>query len=120
MIITTHSHLMVSDLSKSSSSIVGLNKDKIISASQIPSNTYGWTAEEILMKIFKTPSSRNYYLTEELNKIFELIAQEPNKRNYNSIKERIENLRRLNLSGLSEEDPLKDVVNRLFKKFANV
>ncbi|MFD2601768.1 AAA family ATPase [Flavobacterium suzhouense] len=120
IIITSHSHFMVSDLAKESSSIVGLNKTDKIVASNIPANTYGWSAEEILMKIFKTPSSRNYYLTQELGKIFELISHEPNERNYGELKRRINDLKNLDLSGLSDDDPLKDVINTLFKKFKDV
>lgn len=121
IILTSHSHLMVSDLVKASSCIIGLDKEKIITATKLPSstNTFGWSAEEILLRIFKTPSSRNYYLTEELDKIFELISHEPDKRNLKMIRNRIAHLKQLDLSGLSKDDPLKDIITTLFNKFEN-
>lgn len=121
IIITSHSHFLVSDLAKESSTIVGLNKDENkITAKSIPANTFGWSAEEILLKIFKTPSSRNYYLTEELDEIFKIISLEPNKKSHIELKRRIRNLKKLDLSGLSDEDPLQDVLKTLFIKFEDV
>jgi predicted ATP-dependent endonuclease of OLD family len=116
-IISTHSHFLVSDLKKASSNIIALSKDKIIRATPIPTNTFGWSAEEILLKVFKTPSSRNFYLTEELNKVFELISSGPSKENVEAIKEKMIDLKKYDFSGLSDADPLKDVVFLLFKKF---
>jgi predicted ATP-dependent endonuclease of OLD family len=119
MVLTSHSHFMVSDLTKESSTIVGLSKDKKITATAIPANTYGWSAEEILLNVFQTASTRNYYLSEELGEIFQLVSEEPSKRNVIEIKKRITRLKKIDLSGLSKEDPLKDVINKLFQKFAN-
>lgn len=116
-IITSHSHFMVSDLSNSSSCIVGLNKGENISAEKIPSDTYGWSAEEILLKIFKTPSSRNYYLTEKLGQVFELISKKPTQKSFDEITKNVDELKKLDLSGLNDEDPLKDVIKKLFQKF---
>lgn len=121
IIIASHSHFLVTDLPSKSSSVIALsNKKGIITSEFIKQSTFGWSAEEILLKVFKIPTTRNYYLSEELSKIFELISEEPNKRNYEQIQKRIRNLRELDLSGLSNEDPLKDVINKLFKNFSNV
>jgi predicted ATP-binding protein involved in virulence len=119
-IVATHSHFLVSDLDGNSSNINVLRKRDIIEAELIPANTYGWSAEEILLNVFQTPSTRNYYLAEELGNIFQLISEEPNERNVSEIKSKIEMLKKLDLTGLSKADPLKDVVEQLFKKFANV
>lgn len=118
-IVATHSHFLVSDLDGNSSNINVLRKGEFIEAQPIPSNTYGWSAEEILLNVFQTPSTRNYYLSEELGNIFQLISEEPNERNVKEIKSKIEKLKKLDLTGLSKSDPLKDVVNQLFLKFAN-
>ena len=69
------------------------------------------------MTIFETPSNRNYYLSEQLGDIFKLISEEPSTRNVEQIKEKISTLKKLDLSGLNKEDPLKDVIDQLFKKF---
>lgn len=117
IIIASHSHLMVSDLANESSCIIGLKKGKTITAESIKSNTYGWSSEEILMTIFETPSNRNYYLSEQLTEVFKLIAEEPDKRNVEQIKQKISNLKKLDLTGLNKEDPLRDVISELFKSF---
>lgn len=117
-IITTHSHFLISDLENDSSSVVMMKRGvEDLEASLLESNTYGWSAEQVLLKVFETPSSRNFYLTEELNNIFELISHDPTKRSVKEIKDRVAALRKLDLSGLTDADPLKDVINELFKKF---
>ncbi len=118
-VVATHSHFMVSDLNGLSSTLVALSKNGKVEANLIPSNTYGWSAEEILLNVFQTPSTRNFYLSEELGEIFRLISEEPSQRNLAEIKKRITKLKQLDLSGLSKEDPLKDVLSELFKKFSN-
>ncbi len=118
-IIATHSHFMVSDLNGSSSNLNVLRKKDKIEAENIPSNTYGWSAEEVLLNVFQTPSTRNFYLSDQLGEIFQLVSEEPDKRNVAEIKRRIGELKKLDLSGLSKEDPLKDVINQLFTKFEN-
>ncbi len=119
-LIATHSHFLVSDLNRDSSAIVGLNKNKIVTATKIPANTYGWAAEDILVNIFKTPSSRNYYLTDLLEKIFELLSKEPTETVIYNLKGHIDSLKALDLSGLKDNDPLKDVITKLFERFENV
>ncbi len=116
-VIASHSHLMVSDLANESSSIIGLKKGKVITAESIKSNTYGWSSEEILLTIFETPSNRNFYLSEQLGDIFKMISEEPDERNVEQLKQKVSNLKKLDLSGLSKEDPLKDVIDQLFKKY---
>jgi predicted ATPase len=120
-IITTHSHFLVSDLEGDSSSVTALLRDSTtnnLTAELLKgTSTFGWSAEEVLYKIFKTPTSRNYYLAEELNEIFELISQEPNEDRINKIKNKVTVLKSMNLNGLSEEDPLKDVIKVIFKEF---
>jgi predicted ATPase len=117
VLIASHSHFMVSDLEPQSSSIVALRKEKELQASLIPSNTYGWSAEEILLNIFKVSSTRNYYLTEKLESIFELISKEPSKKIVVELKQKVSELKKIDFSGLSAEDPLKEVVETIFKKF---
>jgi predicted ATP-dependent endonuclease of OLD family len=119
IIVATHSHLMISDLAKNSSSLIALRKDKQITSEPIPANTYGWSAEEILLNVFHTPSTRNFYLSEKLGEIFKLISEEPDERNVPEVKKQVNELKKLDLSGLSKEDPLKGVLAELFKKFEN-
>lgn len=122
-IITTHSHFLVSDLEGESSSITALSRNtnnNQLKAELLKNNTFGWSAEEVLLKVFKTSTSRNYYLAEKLDEIFSFISEEPNQRNILEIRQKVLELKEINLSGISDEDPLKDVLNILFLKFNDV
>jgi energy-coupling factor transporter ATP-binding protein EcfA2 len=119
-LIATHSHFFVSDLNHKSSTIVGLNKGDNITATSIPANTYGWSAEDILLNIFRTPGTRNYYLSDQLGKIFELISKEPTEQIVINLKKQIADLKKLDLSGIKENDPLKNIIAKLFERFENV
>lgn len=119
-IIATHSHFLISDLEGLSSSVNSITRDERnngLISEYITSNTYGWSAEEVLLKIFKTPTSRNYYLAEKLDEIFKLISKEPTEKRIIKIKSKVGQLRTLDLTGLSKEDPLVDVINILYKQF---
>lgn len=116
-LIASHSHFMVSDLEPQSSTILALEREEGITKGKlIPANTYGWSAEEILVNIFKVSSSRNYYLTQKLEKIFYLISQDPDNEGYESLKNEVRELKEIDFSGLTKEDPLKDIVEIIFNK----
>ncbi len=116
-LIASHSHFMVSDLESQSSTIVALERENgLTNGKLIPANTYGWSAEEILVKIFKVSSSRNHYLTEKLEHIFYIISQDPNQASYNELKKEVKELKEIDFSGLNEEDPLKKIVDVIFEK----
>lgn len=118
-VITSHSHFLISDLEKKNSSVVAIsrNDEGKLNTKLVEANTYGWSAEQVLLEVFKTPSTRNYYLAEELGEIFQLMAKEPTKRDVQTISSKVGQLRQLDLSGITEEDPLRDVLDKLLEKF---
>lgn len=122
-IISTHSHFLVSDLEGNNSSVLTLSRssdDKIISKLLTGINTYGWSAEQVLLTVFKTASSRNFYLTQELEKIFELISlKKDDKDSIHQIQKAMEQLNEIDISGLTDIDPLKDIILTINKKFKN-
>ena len=122
-IISTHSHFLVSDLEGKNSAVVTLMRspdDEIISELLSDINTYGWSAEQVLLTVFKTASSRNYYLTVELEKIFDLISLgKSDQKSRAELKSALEKLKTIDLSGLTDEDPLKEIVQTLNKKLSN-
>ena len=75
IIIATHSHFLVTNLPLLTSSVVvlSMNKDKI-TGQLLENSTSGWSAEDILLNVFKVPSSRNYYLAQKVSRILELIS----------------------------------------------
>ncbi|WP_394884252.1 AAA family ATPase [Clostridium butyricum] len=116
VIVATHSHFMVSDLNQENSSVIVMNKinNKInnnITSEVIYENTYGWSAENILYKVFNVPSNRNYYLADELDNILEEISMG----NISCVKDRILKLKHL-LPNLTENDPLKEVIEKILEK----
>lgn len=118
-ILSSHSHFIVSDLEPQTSSVVAIkrNIDNDITTKLLDYSTYGWSAEQILLEVFETGTTRNYYLTEKLSEVFELIAVEPNKRNLIKIKSIVNDIREKDLTGISDSDPLKDIINKLLDSF---
>lgn len=108
-LIATHSHFMISDLEKESSSIVSLKRDEEnrITAKIHPQNTFGWSAEDILYNIFEMRTVRNYYLGEDLRNVLHLIST--NSENIQEIKTLVGKFEKL---VLNESDPLNLVIKQ--------
>jgi predicted ATPase len=105
ILIATHSHFLISDLTSENSKIIGLkrenNKIEIVDLPQ-HLNTFGWSAEEVLYSIFNVRSTRNSFLEYDLTKLVTLVNKGSNE--YSEIK-RI--LGKISGLVLSESDPLK-------------
>ncbi|WP_179019047.1 AAA family ATPase [Winogradskyella forsetii] len=116
IIIATHSHFLVSDLPGENSTIIGLKKeDGEIESLPITKNTFGWSAEEVLLEIFQVPTTRNHFISEKIGEILDEIAN-PNK-NVDLIKSYVQELLEKNIDELSNEDPLKEIVDKLVEKY---
>jgi predicted ATPase len=117
-LIASHSHFVVSDLEKESSSIISIKQaeGKLVAESLSEPETFGWSAEQVLLDVFNVATSRNYYLNNLLSDILELMADENSSNDV--IKQKIRYLRTLNLN-LNIEDPMTEIVEALFKKLDN-
>ena len=73
LLIATHSHMVVSDLPMKRSTVTQLEKDDEgnLKGTTISECTYGWSAEEVLLKVFKTATDRNRYFGERIGKLLE-------------------------------------------------
>ncbi len=116
MIITTHSHMLVSDLPMKRSSVVQLEKNEKgnLNATAISEYTYGWSAEEVLLKVFKTATDRNRYFGERIGKLLERMGN-------NSIKPRevtdeLKELQEISRH-LSDIDPMKMILDTIVKTY---
>ncbi len=114
-IIASHSHFIISDLKGDSSSIIGLNVNENntnkIDTTFFNTNTYGWSAEQILLDIFKMSSTRNYYITKTItNVLTEISKKEPN---YEFVKTQLDKVIFLDMSDINENDPLKNIIFEL-------
>lgn len=113
-VVCSHSHFLVSDLRPENSTIISLTKQKIDStlpskfnvvAKQLPFNTFGWSAEDILYNIFNVRSSLNYYLEADLTELLGMIS--------NGIKDvhRIEAIiLKLDALPRRKNDPLQEII----------
>lgn len=106
-IITTHSHFFASDLDGNSSTIIGLisNETGIEKVDLIKSNTYGWSAEDVLYNIFRVKTVRNYFLEADLTDLLGLISEKSKNR------KRIEGLlSKIKAIEISPNDPMNAVI----------
>ncbi|NMM65235.1 AAA family ATPase [Clostridium sp. P21] len=109
-IIATHSHFIISDLPPRQSSIIRFdidNNGRFIVENE-DSETFGWSAENILYNIFHMKTVRNYYLEADLLKVLKLISSD--SKNYNLINDILVKLKRLTLR---DEDPLKNIISQV-------
>lgn len=117
-IIASHSHFLVSDLKEKQSSILKLffntQKNKI-DARRLDWNTYAWSAEQVLIEVFKVPSSRNIYLTELINETLHLMAKERlTPLQEQQVNENKNQLAEFELD-LKEADPLKTIIQKILE-----
>lgn len=113
-IMATHSHFMVSDLKNESSSLIELKKDveNNVVSRNINEFMYGRSAEDILYQVFNLPTSRNYYLANDLDEILKAISLEKIDV---QIEEKILKLMDIK-EYLKESDPLKQLIETLYLK----
>jgi len=112
-IIASHSHFLVSDLKAENSSIlaIDINEAGEIKITSSPKNTYGWSAEQILLDVFKVATTRNYYISKTITDVLKEMAEvEPN---YQLIKTKLEAIIFLDTKDFNQHDPLLDVFKEL-------
>ncbi len=116
LLIATHSHLLVSDLPMKRSSVIQLEKDEKgnLKGTTISESTYGWSAEEVLLKVFQMSTDRNRYLAEMVGIFIQKIAD--NEINLESAKEELDFLNRVAI-GLSDVDPMKKIISTIIEEF---
>ncbi len=117
-IIASHSHFLVSDLKQNHSSILKLffnSEKKKIDARTLDWNTYAWSAEQVLIDVFKVASSRNIFLTELINDTLHLMAKE--KITDLQVQQLEENKQRLAdfKLDLKDADPLKTIIAKILE-----
>lgn len=106
-VIATHSHFMISDLQTKNANIIGLTKleSNKINAESFECDTYGWSVDEILYKVFKVRSTRNIFFENKLNELAYIMT------NNSDNKEKIsEILKEINPFIISNDDPLNKIV----------
>lgn len=116
LMIATHSHMLVSDLPMNRSSVFQWEKDNCgnLISHQITENTYGWSAEEVLLKVFKTATDRNRYFGERIAKLLEQMGN--NEISPEAVANELDELQEISLH-LSDVDPMKMVLNTIVEAY---
>lgn len=116
-IIASHSHFLVSDLPLHKSSVSYLYKDSDTTyAKRIEEETYGWSAEEVLLKVFKVPTIRNIYLANIVGKFLDNIAN--NNIDKKEAAQKVSFLREV-VANMNQVDPMKKIVLTIIETFDN-
>lgn len=102
-IIATHSHFILTDLKSESSDIIALerNKDGSIMDVSEGQNTFNWSVDDILYRVFHVRNTRNYTFEQRLFELYHCL--ENSKGHMPRIRELYNELKRYELD---EEDPL--------------
>ena len=115
LLIATHSHFLVSDLPRYRSSVTYLKfENDSLQTEKIKEETYGWSAEEVLLKVFKVPTTRNIYLAKIVGELLDGIAK--GKTTRASVSDKIHFLEEVSLN-MSEVDPMKKIINTIIKTY---
>lgn len=96
--------------------VLHLYKDKhrLIKAKRIVSNTYGWSAEEVLFKVFHVPTTRNRYFASIVGELINGVS-------YDTMKEKevlgkISFLKEI-VGNLNDVDPMKKIIETIIETF---
>lgn len=116
LLIATHSHMLVSDLPMNRSSVSQWEKDDDgnLIANRIEENTYGWSAEEVLLKVFKTATDRNRYFGERIAKLLEQMGNDTITKE--AVADELNELQEIS-QHLSDVDPMKMVLNTIIDAY---
>lgn len=112
-LIASHSHFLVSDLKSENSSIlaIDINETGKIEVTHTPKNTYGWSAEQILLDVFKVASTRNFYINKTITDVLKDMSEE--NPNFQLIKTKLESIIFLDTKDFNEHDPLLEIFKEL-------
>ena len=115
-LIATHSHMLVSDLPMKRSSVIQTEKDENsnLKATTISESTYGWSAEEVLLKVFKTATDRNRYFGERIGKLLEQMGN--NTISPKEVRDELKELQEISMH-LSDIDPMKTILNTIVETY---
>lgn len=117
-LLTTHSHFLVSDLEGKSSAVIALNRDvgtNLLSADLLEGeNTFGWSAEDVLYRVFNVKTTSNYFLEMDLRNALTMI-----KNKSKTVKELDVIIERLNKLQLNQADPTNEIIKDI-KKYRSV
>lgn len=116
LLVATHSHMLVSDLPLKRSSVTQMEKDEKgnMYSTMISECTYGWSAEEVLLKVFKTATDRNRYFGERIGNLLEKMGN--NTISSKEVKAELKELKEISMH-LSDIDPMKMILKTIIETY---
>jgi len=90
-------------------------KDGSLEAQLIGCSTYGWSAEEVLLKVFRTATDRNRYFGERIAKLLEKMGN--NTIGPQEVAMELHELQEIS-KYLSDIDPMKSVLNTIINAYS--
>lgn len=106
LLISTHSHFLLTDLDPQWSRIICLKRNEIgVEDVAEGVNTYCWSVDEILYKVFQMRNTRNRIFEKKLYQLYDYISNDEMDK-----KEAQKLLAELKKYKLSDEDPLNDII----------
>ena len=81
---------------------------------KILQSTYGWSSEEVLLKVFKMATDRSKYLAELVGEFLQALGSDTIT--IDEVKNKLSFLQQVS-TNLSEVDPMKKVINSIVKEF---
>ena len=114
--IATHCHFLVSNLPTGRSNVIDIEKDtqRIVEILPLKANTYGWSAEEVLLRAFKMTTDRNRYLAEVVGGLLNKIAK--NEIAIAKVQSELQFLKKVS-ANLRDIDPMKKIINTIVNEF---
>lgn len=115
--VASHCHFLVSNLPQKRSNVFDIeyNEDNGIEINSIGSETYGWSAEQVLLEVFKVGTDRNKYLAGIIGDLMERIG---NREIFPAeVAEKLTFLQKV-ATNLSDIDPMKRVIYTILESFA--
>lgn len=114
--IATHCHFLVSNLPTGRSNVIDIEKDtqRIVEVLPLKADTYGWSAEEVLLRAFKMTTDRNRYLAEVVGGLLNKMVK--NEIAIAEVESELKFLKRVSVN-LSDIDPMKKIINTIVNEF---
>lgn len=106
-VVSTHSHFLLTDLDPLTSDIIALEKnaDGIIKDVSEGVNTFNWSVDDILYRVFHVRNTRNYVFEGKVIDLYKLVSERGDKKKVRNITEELSRYQ------LNEDDPIKKLLN---------
>ena len=105
-VISTHSHFMLTDLETITSDIVALEKKGgIIKDVSDGVNTFSWSVDDILYRVFHVRNTRNYVFEGKVIELYKMVSNRDDKEKVRAL------MNELTAYRLNDDDPIMKLLD---------